>query len=330
MKKGITISLILMGAFIGVGFASGKELVTFFARFGKFAIFLALIAGLFFGLIVWLKIKTENSYNKIGKLFDSFFVVCSFIVVSAMLAGIIDIDKNFGFKNYIISVILILVCLILVSIGVKSIEKINKIFIPTIIITIILIAVLQIRQNNLSVNKNLITISANANKLQAIGFMLLYVGMNILTISPVLDLVKTKLTTNKEKNVCCICFGLFIALLLVVCVAMLLVAKNFDSSMPLLAIALNVSVVIGSFYKILITMGLVTTLISSAIVVKEKIMNMFNISNNFIASMLLFIAGFSVSLIGFANIINIIYPLIGIVGIVYFIYTILTYLKMRK
>lgn len=330
MKKGITISLILMGAFIGVGFASGKELVTFFARFGEFAIFLALIAGLFFGLIVWLKIKTENSYNKIGKLFDSFFVVCSFIVVSAMLAGIIEINKNFGFKNYILSVILILVCLILVSIGVKSIEKINTVFIPTIIITIILIAVLQIRQNNLNLNKNLITISANANKLQAIGFMLLYVGMNILTISPVLDLVKTKLTTNKEKNVCCVCFGLFIALLLVVCVAMLVVAKNFDSSMPLLAIALNVSVVIGSFYKILITMGLVTTLISSAIVVKEKIMNMFNISNNFIASMLLFIAGFSVGLIGFANIINIIYPLIGIVGIVYFIYTILTYLKMRK
>lgn len=316
------VSFILMGAFIGVGFASGKELVTFFARYGNVSIFLSIIAGLLLGLMVFLKLKTNEKFTKIDKVFNGFFLCCSFIVVSAMLAGIIDIDNNFGSGNYILSVVLITLCVILVSIGVKSVEKVNKIFIPAIILSIIFMLV----QFNF-VDSNKCVLNLNDNIFEAVGFMLLYVGMNILTISPVLDLVKYKLTSKKERKVCGICFSVFITLLLGMCVAMLVKSQNFDNSMPLLFIAFNLSNAMGNFYKILIVMGLITTLISSAIVLKEKIMKGFNIKSNLMATFIIFIAGFSVSLIGFTSIITLIYPLIGVMGVAFLIYSIIKCFK---
>ena len=54
MKKEFVVAFSLVGTLVGVGFVSGREIYSFFARFGVFGLISAAISSVIFGLTVFM------------------------------------------------------------------------------------------------------------------------------------------------------------------------------------------------------------------------------------------------------------------------------------
>lgn len=63
MKKAFVVAFSLVGTLVGVGFVSGREIYSFFARFGVFGLISAAISSVIFGLTVfcfWRKVRRRK------------------------------------------------------------------------------------------------------------------------------------------------------------------------------------------------------------------------------------------------------------------------------
>ena len=65
MKKVVLSASMIVAAIIGVGFVSGKEVVTFFARFEIIGVLFALFAGVCFGLVVYYFLLKSSKINDV-------------------------------------------------------------------------------------------------------------------------------------------------------------------------------------------------------------------------------------------------------------------------
>ena len=87
--------------------------------------------------------------------------------------------------------------------------------------------------------------------------------------------------------------------------------------MPLLNEANLIGNIFSKLFSFILLMGLMTTLLSSAFVLKKVIDK--NGNQNFESASLIFFIAIIVSLLGFKNIINFLYPAIGALGAIVFI-----------
>ncbi|MBO4570245.1 MAG: hypothetical protein J5689_03435 [Clostridia bacterium] len=315
MKKSLTYAFILIGTFVGVGFISGREIVTFFSRFGVVSILTSLISvGLIvFNMVVENKISAVNNQklatNKLfkvnEKLLKVLFYLCNFIVLISMIAGVHSLCFTL-FDNIIGAMVagaVILVCYALVIRGLDSLKRINIIFVP---IAIMLVSVIFI--NKLGDGRIVTSEIGNNNIILAILFSILYSGMNSLTILPVVKLVPKG---NKTIGI------FFILSALLITIINLILLTNQVGDMPLLNEANLIGNIFSKLFSVILLMGLMTTLLSSAFVLKKAIDK--NGNQNFESASLIFFIAIIVSILGFKNIINFLYPAIGALGAIVFI-----------
>lgn len=342
--------VVIMGTLIGVGFASGREIVTFFAQFGWCGIVLAVVASVIFGVVVYFEVvKTvnrsasthrESSVNgygeglgncndgiiagtnvtKLEKFFDGVMTVCCFVVMSAMMAGVFDLASGLFGVNYILPAVILIVCFVFVWLGFKSVEVVNRFFVPLVFLGIVAVGcVLAVRAAMMGDAGYLIVrLSRGAGVfdiVKAALMMLFYVGMNVLTIMPIVKVVSRKIKTKKAAIILATMFAGGVGMVLVFSSLVLVSFGDFAVSMPMLALAKKCGSFVGAAYSVLILMGLVTTLVSTALVIKEKIK--LKIKDNLLSAMLCFLMGLVLSLCGFKYIIDYIYPLIGALGVFY-------------
>ena len=91
MKQSLKVSLCLLGAIIGAGFATGKEIASFFVKYGKMSLFGILIASLLFGIYIYAvlsKMKKENitsPHMYLCSISNSIFAKAALFVTYAFL-----------------------------------------------------------------------------------------------------------------------------------------------------------------------------------------------------------------------------------------------------
>lgn len=252
---------LILGAIIGVGFASGKEICVFFFDFGS-ASLLGLIA---FGLLyVYLFLvighisrKLElNSYDKFnqmifGKLckFTNIVMLINFTITSAgMLAGADYLFLTFFNVGYKIpSITLTLICFILLVGGIQKIKAMANIIIPLMLSVIVINSI-----------KNTTPINVNFNITMQSGAMAIYYGLlfgvnNFVAAMPMLFESKLK---SKGK--------LFV--ILTICLVILLnivvfASNNFQTDMPMFELSKNISIWFYYVYFATLIMALFSTLV---------------------------------------------------------------------
>ena len=67
MKNILKIVMVIVGTLVGAGFASGREIYLFFAKFGKLGIVGILISGILTGTIIYFTLKTTKNENERGR-----------------------------------------------------------------------------------------------------------------------------------------------------------------------------------------------------------------------------------------------------------------------
>ncbi len=292
---------------IGAGFATGKELVSYFADYGKTGFFSIFFAAILFSAAIK---KTMESpcrslselllpypLNKLLLLTAEFFLL---VLYSAMLSASGEvIFQLFSINKGIGSLITALVTSIVILKGYNMVSSLSEVLFVPIVLIIFTIGIT-------TVNKNISIPSPTVVTPKAVLSPFIYVSYNMLTAIPLLIALPDKHLYKSCANQTGIVIFMLSAMLLLP-----LYTHYSDictSSLPIMVL-LNGGT--RFLYQFLLMLAIFSTAVSAAYSLKCSIKNISSIKSILYINILAVI----ISLLGFDNIVNKVYFIFGIVGL---------------
>lgn len=332
--KNLSAVFLIVGSFIGAGFATGKEIFVFYGMYGFVGILNLVLSMILLYFVVY-------NYQFIGKksnitnfkqvsvhisnkpiIIDITLLVCFLIVTSALFAGLNEFDKylNIDFKFSIVGVITLIITIICSIGGLKSLSKISNIVVPIIIVMFMFICCYSIFSKKIEIAdftfKNHFIISA-CNGIS-------YVGYNTILSSQLFFNVSKQI--KNIKKVAILTVIIFFTLLIFGIVAMITSdTLTIVSQMPLLNIAIGINNWVGYLYLIVMWFAIITTLLGNIYSITGYLQNY--IQNKVLIVVSVCLGCYLISFVGFGNIVEFLYPLIGAFGIFYYI---MIYIKSKQ
>lgn len=314
-KNIFKIALIFTGTILGAGFATGKELVTFFGVLGKngtysffISCFLLSLCGVAILKVIYTTDATtysqfmENIFGRFG-LYIQYFNICFlFILFSAMLSGgATTISQVFNINEAISLLIFCVITFFSLIFGENAIVKINTILCPFLIICGMLIGIYLYFYTNVSV------FSQNTSALVS---SVVYTSYNAITTISVLFAVKNMVINKKViflggilSGVFVFCIGIFMLLPLI---------QNIDYvkdlSLPLFSLIDDKSF-IKNLYTITVLCAIFTTAVSNGVAIQNSFKK-----DTIFAKVVMVLLGAIFSMMGFNNIVSVVYPIFGYLG----------------
>jgi len=321
------IIFVLIGTFVGAGFASGKEVFNFFTRYSYDGIISIFIFSFLLFLLIFkcLNIKTNlklNSYNefiffleKKYKFFNhkfflfiiNVFLASSFYIMIAALSSLFN--YQFNIAKFLTIIFTIFICFfIFYKKNVKFIYIINSILMPILILFIFSLCSFNINFNNINFNE----INPNSNIIYAIFMGLLYFSYNSLLLIPIIFDLKIHKKNNNFKI--SLIFSIIIFSITFLINLLLLCFYNliYNLELPILYISISSIKIFSFLYFFIILSAIFTTMISSG----YSFINNFN-KNNFNIKLIIFLLfSFIFCIFSFSDLINFFYPLFGVIGFI--------------
>ena len=330
MTNILKIAFIYTGTILGAGFATGKELVTFFAILNKKGIFSFLLACLLLalccisilGVIYKTKAKTyqdfmHSIFGRFGKYIQIFNLLLLFVLFSAMLAGGGATICSMFNINHILSIFIFCVLTFLALIyGKKAIVSVNTILCPILIIGGILIGVyLQFS-----------TISVFNNNVKAVILPFIYTSYNAITTISVLFSIKHLISSKKIIVFSSLLGGMFIFFIGLSMLIPLINNIDYikDESLPIL-ILINKDIV-KNIYSTTVLCAIFTTAVSNGVALQDSIKTYIKIKPIYIKISIILL-GVMFSSMGFSKIVSVLYPIFGYIGMFELIVIILMFLS---
>lgn len=334
---------VIIGTIIGAGFASGKEIFTFFNIYGAYGILGITIAALLIGLVIYktfsiiikYNISTYSQFINTVMVKSSFAnsVICNivniFLLISfiVMVAGFSAYFSQEFSLSYIYGAIIIAVLSFFTFLkNIDGLIKINEYFIPFLIVIILLLGF-----KNFACFSNF-SFHTSCTKFPWFISALLYASYNLIIVVPILLSLNKYVCTFKKAGIVSFVASCFLFLMSIILFFILnsnfLTIQNIE--LPTVYIASNLGKILKYSCGFAILIAIFTTAISSG----YAFLNNFNFSNkklyNIISFSICLIAVF-LSHIGFSYLLNLLYPILGILRIyTNYIYTIFFKNTLKK
>lgn len=345
LKKSFAIALPFVGAMIGVGLASGREVVSFFAKYGFLSPIFCCVSGLVFFVLIYvcvkINMKTKNiQQNKKRKmeqyaikneyitqiqrkntllhvLYNAILYVCQISICSAMFAGIYSILGSFNISfvlKFLLLFVVFLVSFLILNGGNKMVYGLNAVLSILLILFSLFIFFYGLCFSRVNFAKDC------SFSFIVVLKSVLYAGMNVLTVYPILK-ESSRFVENKKEIFFISLFSSMIisALLIFVCLCVLLFGGSFlNDDMVMLSISKSFGSLLFVVHFCLICFSIFSTLLSTAygagLCLKARGWgNILNLSISFV-----------LSFVGFSNIIDFLYPALGFVFIVYIVFLLIS------
>lgn len=321
------IIFVLIGTFVGAGFASGKEVFNFFTCYSYYSIISIVFFSLLLFLLIFkcLNIKSNlkiNSYSefifyleKKYKFFNhkfflfiiNIYLASSFYIMIIALCSLFNYQFNVA-KFVTISITIFICFFIFYKKNINFIYTINSILMPVLIVFMLSLCLLNINFNNINFE-----VPNNINFFTAIFMGLLYFSYNSLLLIPIVFDLKT--CENKKNNFkISFIFSIIIFIITFLINLLLLSFYNlvYNLELPILYISNSSVKIFSFFYFFIILSAIFTTMISSGY---SFVIN-FN-RNNFKIKLIIFLLfSFIFCLFSFSSLINFFYPLFGLIGFI--------------
>ena len=326
MMEVIKIAFIIIGAKIGAGFASGKEIFEYFAKYGiNSLLFIPLLFVSFFIFTYILlsfggKNKKYNlkQYNVIlannnkifGKtfnIFNLFMIITFFILSSAMFSGLISLFQTYlpSIPKLPIYLSVLFITYILIKTSFSAISKISYIIVPLIIICIIINMTFTINPENFTTSVGV------ANVINLAPLSILYASQNTFLASFIIIKSGKDLNKKQMKQVSLLVSFILCSLIILGIICFLFNPALSHYDIPFAYISKEVGIIFGYLFGFIIFGSIITTYATTLTSLKEYFKNLkfgFLIMLTIICSL---------SLINFSNIIEYLYPVIGVFGFIY-------------
>lgn len=324
MKEVFSVTLVIIGALIGAGFASGQEIYSFFYSYGEKGFIGIITTCVLMAILInkTLKIVTKyqiNNYNellelfvknnKINEIINTVINILLLITFYIMIAGFgAYFEQEIGISKIIGSCILAIMCYIVLLGNIKGVLKVSEYIVPILIISILIIGI----TNLTTINNAEITTTKNNWILSSIT----YCSYNMILLVPVL--ISLRKLINKEKSIkyISICSGI-IMLVLSIMIYTLLMKSDVDIStleMPVVYIVRKFFAKFKIIYAFIILASIFTTAISIGTGFLQNICKKQKSYPHFV--LLMCITSIVVANFGFSKLVNLAYPIFGYLGII--------------
>lgn len=329
--------LVIIGALIGAGFASGQEIYLFFYKYGIQGILGISACSVLISLIIYrvfkIIIKYDiNSYKDfldniffIGKkkaylnisyimniIVNCFLLISFFIMISGFGAYF---KQEFNINSFIGSGILSIICFIIFMKDMKGVAKVNSVVVPILILFVIIVGIKNASLINLSdIGNNILNVKSNILNNWFIQ-SIIYASYNIILLIPVL--VNLKKYIEKEEQIISISImsGLILFILAII-IYLLLINIDVDFNtleMPAVYAISHIGAGLKKIYGIVILLSIFTTAISIGMSFLENIVKNKKSFPQFAGIMC--ITATLISNIGFSNLVNLLFPIFGYLGV---------------
>lgn len=327
IKSIFKVCFVIIGTIIGAGFASGKEIYTFFCVYGINGLWGIFISNGIIGLVIYLtfnlvldnNIKTYSDFTaslvgskkilnyNINNIMNIFLLVSFIVMVSGFGAYF---NQEFNIPAIWGSLIIAVLTFFTFFKNIDGIVKINSYLIP---ILIFLVVLLGLKENIFSFSINrLPTISSFSWILKSI----LYASYNSILLIPIIINLQNLISNKTQvKYVITITLLIMVLLSLIIYIVLNLNIEGIKNiEIPIVYIANKFGTVYKYLYGLVILIAIFTTAVSQGF----SFLN--NISKNkrqyFVYSILICILSIAFSNVGFGKLLDILYPLLGYLGLI--------------
>ena len=321
----LKIASIYVGTVLGAGFASGQELLLFFARFSRRGLLGCLIAGALFcilgGLILSrahsLKEKTPEAYlntifgytgSKVLAAVIAVFLCVSFCVMLSG-SGAFFVER-FSLPASIGIIVTALLCLLVFMFDLKGLSVLNLILAP-----IMLMGTLYVCFYALFTSHTVAWLPQVSRQGRFLPFALFYVGYNMLTsvavLVPAADLSPDKKTAalgGVLGGSILTCMAFF------ACLALYFNQEVWNSDLPMLLLSEKAGMVAYFVYSAVLYMAMLTTAVSTGFSVVQNMQTAG--MNQKKAALMVCAAGVPLSFIKFSVLMQHTYVFFGVLGVV--------------
>ncbi len=311
----MSVAMLIVGTMIGAGFASGREVVSFFGAVPN--MFIALIAGvLVFGcsvlfLFVGRRVKKSDIgevngavFGKLRPFADVFMLFNSLSVLGAMLAATDSIAAEFIDIRPAASIVLGLICAVIAVKGLNGVIKANVVLVPVMVGFLCVCSICAID----------FPFKAQSSSLRLYSIVL-YVSMNMILGGGVLTTVNK--LSPREIILSSAVASVIISALLMFIMGALQSSSAAHADMPMILIALKSGKAMYFVCLPVIAASIFTTMLSAYKSLYDYLCGF--IKHKFIAAGAVLIGGLFVGAFGFSGVVGKLYPIIGAIGILYLI-----------
>lgn len=326
IKNIFKICFVIIGTIIGAGFASGKEIYTFFCVYGINGLFGILISNFIIGLVIYLtfkvvidnNIKTYSDFIKclvgsnkilnytINNIMNIFLLISFIVMVSGFGAYF---NQEFNIPAILGAIIIAILAFFTFFKDIDGIVKINIFLIPILIFLIILLGFKE-DFSSFTVN-SLPTTSGFSWILRSV----LYASYNSIVLIPIIINLQNLILYKKQVK-----YVIGITLLIMVLISLVIYSvlslnileiKNID--IPIVFIANKFGIFYKYLYGLVILIAIFTTAISEGYSFLENVAK--SKKQYLIYSILICFLSIAFSNIGFGKLLDLLYPLLGYLGL---------------
>ncbi len=315
--------MLIPGAIMGAGFCSGKEIVSYFAKYGLISLFFVPIMFMLYFFIFKLfmsfgkkeKFSSLNELNKSvfgkGHGFSNLIIFLIYLIFTgAMFAGLFEIGQVFhsDMISYALIGIGFVVCFITLIISFDFFAKINAVLVPFLMILIIITCVKGF-SGNLTLPNSIIQ---NSNLGLLFFNPIIYACQGLALSYFVLVKIGEDLSKKQINTVALIASGLLVVLQAVIIIIAVLNPEIRESSMPMLSLAVKNGLPFDLIYLVTFFLAILTTLFITARSLNEIVI--LKVKNKRKSAFVTLTISLIFSVFGFNKIIEWFYPLIGVLG----------------
>ncbi len=310
----------IIAAIIGAGFASGQEMLLYFAVFDKYGFVGIAVTVAAFMIYVYMVLSTcvrlrlSEYVDFLGifkakathRIINIITLVFAFAVYSAMISATGEMLFDFfGISRPFGTLLCAVLTAVLLSVCGERIFTINAMLGIVLVLLISFSALYMLSYREFHVFSSRTVSSINSG--------LIYSGYNLVSLTPVLVTLSRKLKTKADAVAVSLSVGIvsFIIMTLIFGLISIYVGKISLGELPMLTLARRQNPTFATLYAVVLSSAIITTLISSG----GGLCNALDIRRKPLKITLLSLSAYFVAGFGFSNLINTAYRFCGVVGL---------------
>jgi uncharacterized membrane protein YkvI len=328
----IQIAAVYVGTVVGAGFATGREIVEFFSRFGFIGLISMIMSGyilIFLGsklmvLSARINAKSYEEFNEylfgktFGKIINLLLMIMLIGVSAVMLAGAGAVfEEQLGFSKLSGVLITIILSFIVMIVGIKALFAVNTFVVPLMITFSIILMFLSVRLPHFLDQLLYIPYVEDGWKVVAAPFS--YTAFNLSLAQAVLVPVASEIKDERTIKMGGIIGGTALTLILISGHFTLIMLPDFTTyEIPMAIIMKNLAS--GLFWIfILIIYGEIFTSIIGNVFGLEKQIKQYISLPKMVTVGGIFAVTYVISLFEYSRLLSYLYPLFGYISIIFIV-----------
>jgi len=337
------VAFMYSGAIMGAGFASGREVWQFFGVFGNFGYVGVILSAVLFMLMGFMtsriarivgisdtgKVVLPGENRFLTSFVANFMAAILFVAfVTLTAAGGAIFNQQFGLSRIYGGAIVASLVIVTVIGGFDRVSRVSRFFVPVLMLMIIFVsAAVIIQSGGITTAESVFTASPFAGTWY-LG-SLLYLSYNLLVIIPIVSTASIRAKNKKHAYAGSLLGGAFLGLLAFLLLSAMITDMYFSNAMdmPMLALSERLSPLANIVYLCALAFAVYTSATINYYGVTVKLIKGGYRKTKII---LVALAGFALSLVGFSYIIAYVFPIIGYLGISIIIMLTVNYMKIAS